>query len=114
MRPPDVASEKLAEFLGVVAHPQRIQIIQALRNEEKDVGTLAETLNAPQARVSQHLSLMRAHQVVSDRRDGRHVYYRLVHRGLAVWLLSGLDWLAVATDPDVLAAIEQTRSMWGG
>ncbi len=116
MRETEVASKELADLLGVLAHPQRVQIVEELRRDERDVGSLADALGASQARVSQHLSLMRAHHVVTDRREGRHVYYRLVDKGLAAWLLHGLDWIGVEAGEveSVVAAIEASKALWGG
>ena len=36
-----VATEALARFLGVLGHPDRIQLVEELRQGEKDVTTLA-------------------------------------------------------------------------
>lgn len=39
-----LAANALGAFLGAIAQPRRIQIIEELRGGEKDVGTLASTL----------------------------------------------------------------------
>jgi DNA-binding transcriptional ArsR family regulator len=112
----ETATRALADLLGVLSHPHRVQIVEELRREERDVNQLAEALGVSHARVSQHLSMLRAHHVVVDRRAGRHVHYRLAHQGMAAWLLSGLDWIAAEAGQaeGVLAAIEATRALWGG
>ena len=112
----EVASRALADLLGVLSHPHRVQIVEELRTEERDVNQLAEALGVGHARVSQHLSLMRAHHIVVDRREGRHVHYRLANQGIAAWLLNGFDWvLAEAGQAEaVVTAVEATRTLWGG
>jgi DNA-binding transcriptional ArsR family regulator len=48
---------------------------------EMSVGELAEAAKMRQATVSQHLSLLRAHRIVSGRRDGTTVFYSIEHPG---------------------------------
>ena len=67
-----LVAKELASIFKVVAHSDRICIIEELGDGEKDVNTLAERLELPGTRVSQHLSLLRAHRIVEERREGRH------------------------------------------
>jgi DNA-binding transcriptional ArsR family regulator len=66
-----------AEFCKTFADPKRLIIINELRHGEKQVGELAQLLNLPQAIVSRQLALLRSKGVVTPRRDGTSVYYRL-------------------------------------
>jgi DNA-binding transcriptional ArsR family regulator len=52
-------------------------IINELRDGEKQVGELAQTLKMPQAVVSRQLALLRSRGVVLPRREGTNVYYSL-------------------------------------
>ncbi len=52
-------------------------IINELRDGEKQVGELAQSLRIPQAVVSRQLALLRARGVVIPRRDGTNIYYSL-------------------------------------
>ncbi|MBT9588376.1 helix-turn-helix transcriptional regulator [bacterium] len=108
------AARELAGLLGVLSHPDRIQIIEELRQEEKDVGCLRDLLGISASRVSQHLGLLKAHRLLEERRDGRHVYYRLTRSRLAHWLLAGLEFLQdeLATSNERQQAIETARLMW--
>ena len=45
---------------------------------EKPVGEIQELLGLPQAIVSQHLAKMRGWGIVEPRREGIHVYYRIL------------------------------------
>jgi DNA-binding transcriptional ArsR family regulator len=89
----EVVSRELGTLLGVLSHPHRIRIVEELRDGERDVQTLQRRLGIRQAGVSQHLSLLRAHRIVVERREGRHVYYHLVHPQIASWLMVGLQFV---------------------
>ena len=109
-----VATEELSNLLGVLAHPQRIRIIEELRSGEHDVNSLANILQTRQSRISQHLSLLRAHRLVKPRREGRHVYYRLASPAIAGWLIDGLRFIEaeLLRDEDIHAAVEKAREVW--
>lgn len=61
-----------------VAEETRFRIVQLLTDGERCVCELQEDLGAAQSRLSFHLKKLREAGVVSDRRDGRWVYYSLV------------------------------------
>jgi DNA-binding transcriptional ArsR family regulator len=109
-----VATREMAALLGAIAHPHRIRIIEELRNGEMDVNTLQGLLEVSHSRVSQHLSVLRWHHVVVERREGRHVFYRLVNPRLASWLVDGLSFVAeqAGAREDVRDAVEKTREIW--
>ena len=109
-----LAANKLAEFLGAIAHPRRIQIIEELWSGEKDVGSLKETLGVSHSNVSQHLAVLRAYRVVTERREGRYVVYRLCHAKVAKWLLDGMRFLRETTEEneEVKNALENARLDW--
>jgi len=71
--------ERRARICQVLADPKRLRLIDALREVERSVGDLAETLGASYPNVSQHLNVMRDAGVVVSRRDGTTVYYRLAY-----------------------------------
>ncbi|HXC26112.1 MAG TPA: metalloregulator ArsR/SmtB family transcription factor [Gemmatimonadaceae bacterium] len=55
----------------------RIEIVDLLRGGERCVCELMDTLDAAQSRLSFHLKVLREAGLVTDRRDGRWVYYTL-------------------------------------
>jgi ArsR family transcriptional regulator len=71
--------ERRARICQVLADPKRLRLIDALREVERSVGDLAETLGASYPNVSQHLNVMRDAGLVVSRRDGTTVYYRLAY-----------------------------------
>jgi DNA-binding transcriptional ArsR family regulator len=107
-------SRELASLLGVLAHPHRIRIVEELRERERDVNSLQTLLGVSHSGVSQHLSLLRAHRIVSERREGRHVFYRLRQPELASWLTDALRFLEpdIAESTHLRSAVERVRSLW--
>lgn len=69
---------RAAEIIKLLGHPDRLKILEVLERGEATVSEIQDTLGLPQAIVSQHLAKMRGLNVVSARREGNHVYYRVV------------------------------------
>lgn len=106
-----VVSKELAEVFKLIAHPDRIRMIEELKAGEKDVNTLMENLSLPGPRVSQHLSLLKAHRVVEERRDGRHHIYRLTQPEIAEWIIEGLSFIEGRMSVST-SAIKSARRLW--
>lgn len=66
-----------AELLSAMAHRKRLMILCHLHDEELSVSTLAARLEIAQPTLSQHLAKLRDLRLVTTRRDGNTVYYRL-------------------------------------
>jgi DNA-binding transcriptional ArsR family regulator len=70
--------EMQAELCKTLSNPKRLEILDILKEEnEISVNSLAERLEIPKANTSQHLAVLRQAGVVSTRKDGINVYYRL-------------------------------------
>ena len=69
--------ERAAEWFGVLSTPQRLRIISALCQGEKNVGQLIEVLGFSQPNMSQHLNIMYRAGLVGKRRQGTQVYYHI-------------------------------------
>lgn len=68
------------EFLKLLVHDIRWQLVSALAHSDYRVQELVAQLQRPQNLVSYHLRLLRAGHIVTERRssaDGRDVYYSL-------------------------------------
>jgi DNA-binding transcriptional ArsR family regulator len=70
-------ARKASELLKALAHETRLLILCILSEGEKSVSELEETLNMPQAAVSQQLARLRLDGLVQPRRDGRMIYYSI-------------------------------------
>ncbi|HEY9900409.1 MAG TPA: metalloregulator ArsR/SmtB family transcription factor [Pantanalinema sp.] len=64
-----------AEFFKALAHPLRIQIIDALREGERGVNDLAELLGVEPTTLSQQLAVLRSRNIVVGRKEGSFVLY---------------------------------------
>ena len=63
--------------LKAIANPNRLQILCALLGNELTVGDMAKQFGLSQSALSQHLSRMKAAGILTDRRAGNQVYYKL-------------------------------------
>lgn len=74
--------QALLQRFQAVAEETRFDIVRRLSGGERCVCELQEELDAAQSRLSFHLKKLKEAGVVSDRRDGRWVYYSLVPEAL--------------------------------
>lgn len=109
-----LVSRQLSEILSVLSHPHRLRIVEELHHQELDVASLAELLGISHSGTSQHLSQLRAHRLVEERREGRHVFYHLRNPNLAQWLLAGLDVLESDADAsgEIKLHVQRARAAW--
>ncbi len=68
---------RASNFLKAISHEGRLMILCHLVSGEKSVTELEELLSARQAAVSQQLSRLRLEGLVTPRREGKAIYYRL-------------------------------------
>jgi DNA-binding transcriptional ArsR family regulator len=71
----DALRQFKADFFQALAHPTRIAIVEQLRNGELSAGTLIERLGIEQANASQHLAVLRAKNILINRKAGNQVFY---------------------------------------
>jgi DNA-binding transcriptional ArsR family regulator len=83
----DVAEDRIFQAL---ADPSRRAILESLTGGEVAVKDLTARFDISQPAVSQHLSTLRHAGLVTSRRDGRCVYYRVRPRGIKPLV----DWIA--------------------
>lgn len=107
-----LVAKELAAVLRVIAHPDRIRIIEELRAGECDVNSLVDALELPGPRVSQHLGLLRLHHIVEERRDGRRHFYSLIHPEIAAWIVEGLNFVEGRITGLKPSDIKTARRLW--
>ena len=66
-----------ASIFRALSHPTRIAILEVLRDTELSARTIQEKLGVEQANLSQHLAILRSHQIVLNRKDGNQVFYSI-------------------------------------
>jgi DNA-binding transcriptional ArsR family regulator len=79
---PDELVELIARRFRVLGEPMRIKLLDRLREGEASVNELSEALAASQQNVSKHLAVLAEVGIVGRRKDGTHVYYRIVDEGV--------------------------------
>ena len=79
---PDDLVELIARRFRAIAEPMRIKLLDRLRDGEATVGELSEAVGASQQNVSKHLSVLADAGILGRRKDGNHVYYRIVDQGV--------------------------------
>ncbi len=107
-----VVAKELAEIFGLLSHPDRIRLIEELRQGEMDVSSLAQSLGLRATRVSQHLRLLRTHHIVSERREGRRHFYHLNNPDMASWIVHGLTFIEQRLAGISKSSIRAARRLW--
>lgn len=75
---PSETAADLAEMFRLLGDPTRVRILYALLEVgELCVGDLAAVVGTSETKVSQAMRLLRSAAVVRNRREGRHIFYRL-------------------------------------
>jgi ArsR family transcriptional regulator len=68
-----------AELCKALANEHRLAILYALGQGERCVGDLAEALDIPLHKVSQHLRILKERMLVEPRKVGQTVYYSITN-----------------------------------
>ena len=68
---------RATSFLKALAHESRLMILCILAEGEKSVSELEDLLQLRQPTVSQQLARLRGDDLVSTRREGKAIYYKL-------------------------------------
>ena len=75
--PVEVSTERSAALFHALSDEKRLRILSLLREGEHCVCELSDALDLSQSLLSFHLKTLRDARLVSDRREGRWVYYAL-------------------------------------
>lgn len=86
-----------AQLFQALSDPTRLEIVARLRTGERCVCDLQDLLDAAQSRLSFHLKVLRECGLVTDRREGRWVYYTLNADALAAARSQLDDLMPIAT-----------------
>ena len=70
-------AQRMAEFFSFLGDANRLRILSVLAKEEFCVSDLAASLEMSESAVSHQLRNLRAMRLVSYRKQGRNVFYRL-------------------------------------
>jgi DNA-binding transcriptional ArsR family regulator len=88
----DQLTDTIAALLRSLGQPERLKILLAIGQQEACVCHLEAALGLRQAYISQHLMALRQAGLVTARRDGRNIYYRLENPSLLSFIkLAGVQ-----------------------
>lgn len=79
---PPQALDQVAAFFQALSEPTRLQILNLLRQQEHNVGELAQLCGYTSANVSRHLALLTAHGLVARENRGTSVFYRIADESI--------------------------------
>ena len=79
---PPEALEAVAVFFQALAEPTRLQILNLLRQDERNVGELAQLCGFTAANISRHLALLSKQGIVEREVRGTSVYYRIADQSI--------------------------------
>lgn len=80
---PPVILERVADRFRLLGDPTRLRLVNELHAcEELSVGELVERVGTSYGAVSKHLALLRSHGLVSRRREGTRIHYRIADPSL--------------------------------
>jgi DNA-binding transcriptional ArsR family regulator len=71
------ALTQVAAYFQALSEPTRLRILNLLRQQERNVGELAELCGYTSANVSRHLALLTQHGLVVRESRGNSVYYSI-------------------------------------
>lgn len=74
-----VQARKASELLKAISHETRLTILCLLAEGELSVSEIEDIIDLPQATVSQLLARLRFASLVTTRREGRTIYYRVAN-----------------------------------
>jgi len=90
----EAALIQCADEFSMIGDPTRLKICYLLcRHEELSVGEIAEVVGVSISAVSHTLRKLKEADIVEDRRDFRHVYYKLKESSLRDYLEGRLKTL---------------------
>jgi DNA-binding transcriptional ArsR family regulator len=75
-----------ARIFRALADPTRREILQRLKKSELPAGEIASVFEMSGPSVSRHLAILKAADLVAERRDGNRIIYRLQPENLAACL----------------------------
>jgi len=68
-----------AEICKVFSNPTRLEILNLLREKEMTVTALMKKTGLSQVNISQHLAIMKYKGIVTARRDGKNIHYKITY-----------------------------------
>ena len=103
---------RLVQIHKAIAHPVRLRLLSALRTGPLCVCQMTVVVKLAASTVSEHLSELRRAGLITDRKEGRWVEYRLSDAALRDGVLDAV-WPALSDDNDVKADAVLVKELRG-
>lgn len=87
----DAEVEWAVRLFKALGDEGRLRLLLLLRAGEACVSELAQTLDEPLSSISTRLRILRTDGLVRQRRDGKHIYYRLEDGHVAAMVENAID-----------------------
>ena len=71
------SADEASRLMKVLSNPDRLLLLCQLAQREMRVGELEDIVGIVQPTLSQQLGVLRDEELVSTRRDGKNIYYRI-------------------------------------
>lgn len=66
-----------AETFKALSDPTRREILNMLKEQPRSAGEISDHFHTTGATISHHLSILKTADLISDRREGKYIYYEL-------------------------------------
>jgi len=95
-------AKRASAFLKALANENRLVILCALAEGEKNVGELEGILNIRQPTLSQQLARLRADNLVATRRESKQIFYSLASEEAEIMMGMVFDLFCAGADAEAL------------
>jgi DNA-binding transcriptional ArsR family regulator len=104
----------VGDFFDVLSHTDRIKIVGLLKDKEMDVNQIHEALGISQSRTSQHLKLLKYNSIVEERKEGKHVFYKLKNKNITKVMETALQFqlLVHSAEPETVQLLTDLLMNW--
>ena len=87
----DLTLRRLREVFSAIADETRLKMLELIRDEELCACELMAALELTQPTTSHHLGILERSGLVTSRREGKWVFYRLAHPKVEALLTKGIQ-----------------------
>ncbi len=106
--------KSMAELFKILSHADRLKILGIISENELDVSHISESLEISQSSVSQHLKLLKLHHLVSERRSGKRVFYKLSSPLAKHIIIDAIDLHAkdLVKESKAVSLYKEMKTLW--
>ena len=91
-------TEKLSTFFKIFGDHTRLRVLNLLSEKACCVGEIAENLGMEQSAISHQLKVLKNHDLVRTKQEGKQIYYMLSDDHIMKIFKTGLEHIEEETD----------------